>query len=198
MKKSLLLTSVLAFGLMLNSSVIAATENNAQKAVQNKKAPIAKNFPKLYDKDGNELKRPPRPGEDVFDKDGNKLEPPMCHRHCKGPELNLTEDQKAQADKLREASKVKIKPIRQEIHKLKNQIWEIQDNDSLTKEEKHEKIAPLFKQIKELRSSADKIREEDMQQFEKLLTPEQKNTLEQFKKTHKPPKRPIFAKKHHF
>ena len=182
------MATMLAMVLMLNNTVVA-TENNTLQNNSQTKVPITKTFPKLYDKDGNELKSFPKPGDEVYDKDGNKLPPPpkFCHHHPK-PDLNLTDKQKEKADKIREESRKKIKPIRNEIHNLKNEIWEIKENDALNMEEQHEKIAPLMQKIEKLRNEADNIRQEDMKQFEKILTKEQKKTLEEFKKTHKPPK----------
>ncbi|MCR5261563.1 MAG: Spy/CpxP family protein refolding chaperone [Candidatus Gastranaerophilales bacterium] len=190
MKKSVILTSLLAVMLMFNTAVYAEDSKTVQPAPE--KAPITKTFPKLYDKDGNELKAPPKPGEAVYDKDGNKLPPPPCCKKPmpKGPELNLTDKQKAKADKIREESKKKMKPIRREIHNIKNEIWEIKEDDSLTMEQQQEKIVPLMKKIEDLRSQANAIRQEDMKQFEKILTKDQKKVLDEFKKTHKPPQKP--------
>ena len=191
---TLMLVATLAFG---TSSIAADNNNTIEESFfkEHQQAPVKKEF-KIYDKNGNELKTPPKPGEAVYDKDGNKLPPPPCMKHMpKGPELNLTDKQKEKADKIREASKVKIKPIRREIHNLKNEIWEIREDDSLTMEQKKEKIEPLMVKVKELRTKADSIRQEDMKQFENLLTKEQKKTLEEFKKTHKPDKKQF--KRHH-
>ena len=49
------------------------------------------------------------------------------------------------------------------------------------------KIQPIFEKIQKLQKQKNEIRKADMQQFESLLTKEQKQKLEQFKKTHKPP-----------
>jgi len=198
MKKSAIFTPVLAAMLMFNSAAFAQDSKTVQPKAE--KAPIEKQMPKLYDKDGNELKAPPKPGEAVYDKDGNKLPPPpCCKKHMpKGPDLNLTDKQKEKADKIREASKQKMKPIRREIHNIKNEIWEIKEDDSLTMEEQRAKIEPLIKKMETLRSQANEIRQEDMKQFEKILTKDQKKVLDEFKKTHKPPKKPMPMPKEHF
>ena len=80
-----------------------------------------------------------------------------------------------------------MKPIRKQIHDYQNQIWEIKENDSLSCEQKRKKIQPIFEKIQKLQNQKNEIRKADMQQFESLLTKEQKQKLEQFKKTHKPP-----------
>ena len=190
MKKALLSTAIIALALCTVAPAAFSADNPTKDC---KKCPVEQCRPKLYDKNGKELKTPPKPGEKVYDKNGKELKAPpkkMRHEPPKGPELNLTEKQKAQADKIREASKQKIKPIRQEIHEIKNQLWEIRENDNLTEEQKHEKAEPIMKKMHELHQKANAIRQSDMQQFEKILTKEQLKTLENFKKTHKPPRQP--------
>ena len=125
MKKTNFLAATMVVIALISGSMTYAADNSLEKAAKDMKAPIAKEMPKLYDKNGNELKAPPKPGEAVYDKNGKQLPLPPCIKghHPKGPDLNLTEEQKQAADKMREASKKKMKPIRKEIHKLKNQIW---------------------------------------------------------------------------
>lgn len=189
MKKSLILASILSVALIMPNTASFANCNNT-KPDMHKCPPCAKEMPKLYDKNGNELKNPPKPGDKVYDQNGKEMQPPCMKKMPKGPELNLSDKQKAKADKIREASRQKIKPIRREIHDLKNQIWEIKENDNLTKEQKHEQMKPLMEKIHKLRQQANKIRQEDMKNFESILTKTQKETLENFKKEHKPPQRP--------
>ena len=110
-------------GIILLITIMSAVLNNNGYTVR-PKVINGQVVVERYDKNGKELKAPPKK---------------MRHEPPKGPELNLTEKQKAQADKIREASKQKIKPIRQEIHEIKNQLWEIRENDNLTEEQKHEK-----------------------------------------------------------
>lgn len=45
----------------------------------------------------------------------------------------------------------------------------------------HEKVKPLMKQMDELREKMDKLREENMKEFESILTPEQKAKLDKIK-----------------
>lgn len=147
--------------------------------------------PKLYDKNGKELTNPPKPGEKVYDKNGKEitLMPPRHgHHHMKGPELNLTEKQKAEAAKIREASKEKIRPIMKEMHTIKDDIRKVYDDTKLTTEQKEQKVTELKQKLAEQRKKADTIRKSDMEKFEKLLTKEQKTILENFKKEHQPPK----------
>ena len=46
----------------------------------------------------------------------------------------------------------------------------------------HKKVKPLMKEMKELREKMDKLRHENMEEFEKILTPEQKKKFEELKK----------------
>lgn len=82
--------------------------------------------------------------------------------------LNLTDEQKAQADKIREEGRKKMEPLMQEKKTL------------------HEKM--------------DKLRKENMEEFEKILTPEQKETFAKFKEEHRAPhkkmKKGRFGSKH--
>lgn len=58
----------------------------------------------------------------------------------------------------------------------------------LLRQEGHQKIEPLFNEMKELRTKMDKIRKENMEAFEKILTKEQfdkfKKIKEEGKKRH--------------
>ena len=79
------------------------------------------------------------------------------HHEMRGPkdfakELNLTEEQKVQADKVREEGRKKMEPLMQERKAL------------------HDKM--------------ENVRKENMAEFEKILTPEQKENFENIKKTH--------------
>lgn len=68
--------------------------------------------------------------------------------------LNLTEEQREQADKIREDGRAKMKP--------------------------------LIEEQKELRKQMDEVRKANMEEFEKILTPEQKKVFDEMKKHKKP------------
>lgn len=59
------------------------------------------------------------------------------------------------------------------------------------------KIKPLMKEMKNLREKIDKIRKENMKEFEKLLTPEQRETFERIKAERKAKHEEMFKKHHH-
>jgi periplasmic protein CpxP/Spy len=74
-----------------------------------------------------------------------------------GPDLNLTDDQKAQIKQIREQTQEQIKAI--------------QDNSSLSAAQKEQQLRQL--------------REDERKQEEALLTPAQKQILEQWRASHK-------------
>lgn len=197
MKKTLLIQIIL-LTILLNIPVSAAEVKLTYANDDYRMPPMHHSMPKLYDKSGKELTTPPKKGQKVYDAKGNELPPPPCmeKKRPPKPELNLTETQKAQMDKIREESRKKMKPIRKQIHDYHNQIWEIKENDALTCEQKREQIQPIFEQIQKLQDKKNEIRKADMEQFESLLTKTQKQKLEQFKKTHKPPRKSHYP--HHF
>lgn len=139
---------------------------------------------KFYDKNGKELTSRPKPGEKVYDKNGKEIE--FKRPHHPHPELNLTDEQKAKADKMRQESKKKMKPLFQEMRKIDEKISKIYDNDKLSQEDKEKQVKPLMEKKTKLHMQADELRKADMKKFEAILTDEQKAKLEEFKKTHKP------------
>lgn len=93
--------------------------------------------------------------------------------------LNLTEKQKEQIEKNKQKDKEKMKPIFDEMKSKKEQMREINNNDSLSESEKVKKSAQLEKDLIDLRVKADELRRENMKNFENILTKEQ---LEEFSK----------------
>ena len=132
--------------------------------------------PDLYDKDGNKLTQPPKPGTKVYDKNGKEIE--FKRHHHPRPELNLTDEQKAKADKMREESRAKMKPVFMEMKNLNEKINKIYDNEKLSKEEKEKQVKPLMEKISKLHTRADELRKADMKKFEAILTEEQKVKLD--------------------
>ena len=187
MKRTIYIASLILIALSLNSTVIFAEDTGSQIKKETR-TKIEKRFPKLYDEAGNELKCPPKPGQKIYDENGVELNfPKVKPHHPKGPKLNLTEEQIEKANEIRKESRQKMKPIRREMHNIKNEIWEVRESDELTIEEKDAKIEQLVKEMKELRTKANEIRQEDMKKFESILTKKQKKELDNFKKTHKKP-----------
>ena len=149
--------------------------------------PFRHKKPEFYDKNGNKLTEFPKPGTKVYDKNGKEIE--FKKPNHPRPELNLTDEQRAKADKMREESRTKMKPVFTEMKSLNEQINKIYDNEKLSQEQKEKQVKPLMEKISKLHTQADELRKADMQKFEALLTDEQKVKLEEFRKNHKPPMR---------
>ena len=156
-----------------------------KKDVKETLSPEKRKRPEFYDKNGNKLTERPQPGTKVYDKNGKEIE--FKKPNHPRPELNLTDEQRAKADKMREESRAKMKPVFTEMKSLNEQINKIYDNEKLSQEQKEKQVKPLMEKISKLHTQADELRKADMQKFEALLTDEQKVKLEEFRKNHKPP-----------
>lgn len=99
----------------------------------------------------DEMLPPPPPYEEGMKApqrgDREKFEQKMADKLA--DKLNLTEEQRAQAEKIRKDGR--------------------------------EKVKPLFEEMKQIREKMDKLREDNMLEFEKILTPEQKSKLDEIK-----------------
>ncbi len=94
--------------------------------------------------------------------------------------LNLTAEQKAQAEKDRQATRVKMEPLMKEIKAKKEALRDIKTSGK-SEEEIQKLAAPIKKDLKELKTKANKMREENMKNFEAMLTPAQKEELGKMK-----------------
>ena len=61
---------------------------------------------------------------------------------------------------------------------------EQQEQAEKIRKEGREKLKPLFEEMKDIREKMDKLREDNMLEFEKILTPEQKEKLKDIKARH--------------
>lgn len=88
--------------------------------------------------------------------------------------LQLTEEQKKQIENNKQKDREKMKPLMEGIMAKKGEIRKINHDLSLSKEEKEVKTKQLREEIQKLRIQADALRKQNMQEFENLLTDEQK------------------------
>jgi len=88
--------------------------------------------------------------------------------------LNLTEEQKAHIEKNRKKDHEKVKPLFEQLKTKHEKIKEVRSDDSLSKDKKIKKIKKLKKEIREIKSKLDNYRKQNMENFEKILTEEQK------------------------
>lgn len=111
--------------------------------------------------------------------------------------LNLTEKQKEKAKKIHQKGASQMKPVMKKIAQLKNDIEQIKKSGS-DENVKKEQIDAKVKEIKSLNKKAREIRKNNSNEFEKILTKDQKTELEKmksegrkkFEKNHRP--RPPF------
>ena len=173
MKKTLILAGILA---MTMTSVYAAEQAVEQKAVQPAQ--------KVETAQPAECKLPPK-------RDFKKCDCPKCKKakcHCikKNPKadfekrLNLTDEQKAQAEALRQKGHEEMKPIMEQI-KLKHQEIEAVKRSRISTQMQEEKIAQLKKEIQELKGQARELHQKNMKDFESILTKKQQKELKKMK-----------------
>lgn len=94
--------------------------------------------------------------------------------------LGLTEAQKAKAKELRLQSRQEMEPIMAAM-KAKYEEMEAVKNSVSLGFVKDKKIKALEDDMTKLKEKADALRKKNMEEFEKILTPEQKTNLETMK-----------------
>ncbi len=143
----------------------------------------------------------------------NETQPPIKNENCKGRpapidaqkmeakkqefenKLKLTDEQKAQAKEIRLKGHEQMKPVFEKIKANRTEAKSVVESQ-LTDQEKAQKLNNLREELKVLKKEARDIRIKNMQEFEAILTPKQKKTLEKMKKEGKEnfkkhhPKRP--------
>ena len=92
--------------------------------------------------------------------------------------LGLTEEQKFEAKIVRKKGHEQMKPVMDKIMAKRQEINKIRH---LQKDYNDKKLTKLNNDIKSLEKKANKIRQQNMKEFEKILTDEQKNILKQMK-----------------
>ena len=92
--------------------------------------------------------------------------------------LGLTEEQKLEAKIVRKKGHEQMKPVMDKIMAKRQEIDKIRYSQ---KNYSEKKLTKLNNDIKSLEKKANKIRQQNMKEFEKILTDEQKNILKQMK-----------------
>ena len=96
--------------------------------------------------------------------------------------LNLTEEQKQTIEANKIKDKEKMAPIMKDIREKQKSFRAIDTNPNLTAEQKEKEKQKVKTEIKALKTQADKYRQENMKNFENVLTPQQKAEFEKIKK----------------
>ena len=104
-----------------------------------------------------------------------------AHEAAFEQKLGLTEVQKLKARELRKAGHEKMKPVMDDLRAKKREAESIR-NSKLTVAEQEEKLTVIDKDIATLEKKAAEIRKQNMQDFEAILTKDQRKTLKQMKK----------------
>ena len=94
--------------------------------------------------------------------------------------LKLTDEQKAKAKEIRDNEREQIKPLFDKIAEKYNEQKEIM-NQKLTAEERQQALAPIRKEIHELRGEIHKIKKQSRESFEAILTSKQVKQLNKMK-----------------
>lgn len=102
------------------------------------------------------------------------------HRPNLKKELKLTQFQEKQANDLREISRKKIKPLVDQMWAEKHKLRALEESSTSSNKD----IMATRAKIKELREQIRKVHEDDLDQFESILTPQQKTKFEKIKKDH--------------
>ena len=115
--------------------------------------------------------------------------------------LNLTDEQKAQAKEFRTQAHEKLAPIMKKIKENRQQAFDIKKARGDVKVQE-EKLVALDNEFKELQKQMHQIRQQNMKDFESILTADQKKILKnmkkegrnKYRKAHPPIKRPVQPK----
>ena len=196
MRKILILTALTVSVVVLGYGISYAQE------------PLNEEEPRPVPIEDNNILPPPREEFDM--KQGpvgmppsefNKHKKGPIHEHIKGPRpskaemeakkaefekrLNLTEKQKKQIEANRKKDHEKVKPIFDQMRDKKHELRRLERDSSISQKDKAKKIDKLNSEIKLLNEKADKYRQENMKNFESILTDEQKKEFMKIKEEQK-------------
>ncbi len=172
MKKSLLLTTIAMLVFSLNANTVFANSGCQQK--QYPTCPSSQ----------DESFGPPPPPFKMSPEQRDKVKKEHERRKAKmDARLNLTQEQKNKIEENRLQDRKKMKPIFDQVREKRSKIETI-NASALSQEEKSKQIETIKCELKDLRVQLNKLREENMKNFESILTPKQRLELEKIKKEH--------------
>ncbi|MEI7474047.1 MAG: Spy/CpxP family protein refolding chaperone [bacterium] len=106
------------------------------------------------------------------------------NKECQRPKikdyLNLTPDQAQKAKAMREASKGKIKPLIDNLKAEYQKLKQMREQKAPSQD-----IAQQQEKVRAMRKQVQQVREENMKQFEAILTPDQKVQFAKFREERK-------------
>lgn len=109
--------------------------------------------------------------------------------------LKLTDEQKVQAKAIREKTHEQMRPIMEKIRAKHQEIRMIRMS-RMAVEMQDEKIAAIKVELKELNKQARELRQQNMKEFEAILTPKQQKELKKMKAEGRKNFEKNFKKKH--
>lgn len=174
MKKYLMVAAMAVSALLITTSISFAGE-----ITQVEKQPIenTKMKPDFKPPHPNFHKRGPHHGPSKAEMQAKKLE--FENR------LNLTEEQKKKIDENRAKDRELMKPVFEEMKAKRHEMKMVDFDATLTPEQKTAKKEELQTQMKVLKEKANNVRENNMKNFESLLTDEQKKEFSKIREEQK-------------
>lgn len=136
----------------------------------------------------------PENGKPGFN-DENRKEMMEKQRQELDNRLKLSEEQQAQAKEIRLQGREKIKPVMEKM-RAKHEEFMAAKKSAVSKEEKQKIFTQFRTDMKALRKEADIVREENLKQFESILTSAQKAEFKKYR-DEKKKQRKEFFKRHH-
>lgn len=174
MKKYLLTAAMAVSTLLLSNTVSFAEDISVQNEVQVKKESVVPEFKGPHYK---------------FYKKGQFAQPTKEEMAAKKAEfdkrLNLTEEQKQKIAENKKQDIEKMKPIFDEMKAKRHAMKKIDFDATLSAEQKQIKKEELKAELKALRVQADNVREENMKNFESVLTDKQKKEFRKIQEEQK-------------
>ncbi len=179
---------------------VSNTDNTAAQTIETKELlpPVKDNLPGPCPE---QYKKPCPPSCDKPCPPDCTIKGPHHHKHFRGPHpskaemeakklefekrLNLSEAQKQQIEIQKKADREKIKPVIDQIKLKKQEYKAVQADSTLSQAEKNKKLTSIKKEMKELKFKAEKLRKQNMESFESVLTDQQKKEFSQIKKEQK-------------
>ena len=172
--KKYLLTAAMAVSTLLLSNTVFAEDIVVQNKVEVKQESALPEFKAPHYK---------------FHKKGQFAHPSKEEMEAKKAEfdkrLNLTEEQKQKIAENKKQDIEKMKPIFDEMKAKRHEMRKIDFDATLSAEQKQVKREELKSEMKALRVQADNVREENMKNFESVLTEKQKKEFHKIQEEQK-------------
>lgn len=169
--------------MVVSSSGLTFADDNTQLGT------IQKN--NEYTQQRGDFQGPPPKGEFHRHDNGDmqKFHPSRAEMEKKKAEfekrLKLTDEQKQKIENNRHQGHEQVKPIMEQQRLKMQEIKKIYKDNTLTQEQKEQKAATLKEEINKLKEQANAYREQNIKDFESILTEKQKKEFAKIKQEQK-------------